>query len=148
MDKHLRLLFWEGLRDPVKDKARHKKDSCKAFADLISAVHYGEKKALSPKAPKPLARSNQSTMEGDLNASSSSPPWLADVCTAFAREVKEALETRSQTPDIARQANLRSRGDTRDAQVKWEPPTCYRCGQIGHIRRGCRNRPLQDQGNG
>ena len=26
VDCHLRLLFWQGLKEAVKDKARHKKD--------------------------------------------------------------------------------------------------------------------------
>ena len=29
VDRHLRLLFWQGLKESVNDKARHKKDSCK-----------------------------------------------------------------------------------------------------------------------
>ena len=40
VDKHLRLLFWEGLSEFVKDKGRHKKDSCKTFSNLISAARY------------------------------------------------------------------------------------------------------------
>ena len=38
LDRHLRLLFWEGLKPSIKDKARHKKDECKTFGDCISAA--------------------------------------------------------------------------------------------------------------
>ena len=43
LDRHLRLLFWEGLKSSIKDKARHKKDECKTFGELISAARYGER---------------------------------------------------------------------------------------------------------
>ena len=43
VDCHLRVLFWLGLKESVKDKARHKKDSCKTFTDLIAMVYCGEK---------------------------------------------------------------------------------------------------------
>ena len=43
VDMHLKVLFWEGLKQPVKDKARNKKDKCKSFAELTSATRYGEK---------------------------------------------------------------------------------------------------------
>ena len=52
VDRHLRLLFWQGLKESVKDKARHKKDSCKTFADLIVAARYGEKEANLPQASR------------------------------------------------------------------------------------------------
>ncbi|KAK3732649.1 hypothetical protein QZH41_001445 [Actinostola sp. cb2023] len=45
VDKHLRILFWAGLRQGIKDKARHKKDQYKTFGELITAARYGEKEA-------------------------------------------------------------------------------------------------------
>ncbi|KAK3740127.1 hypothetical protein QZH41_010106, partial [Actinostola sp. cb2023] len=59
VDKHLRILFWAGLRQGIKDKARHKKDQCKTFGELITAARYGEKEANnSTQAPKRVSRSN------------------------------------------------------------------------------------------
>ena len=43
LDRDLRLLFWEGLKLSIKDKARHKKDECKTLGKLISATRYGER---------------------------------------------------------------------------------------------------------
>ena len=43
LDWHLRLLFWEGLKPSIKDRARHKRDECKTFGELISAARYGER---------------------------------------------------------------------------------------------------------
>ena len=31
LDRYLRLLFWEGLKSSIKDKARHRKGECKTF---------------------------------------------------------------------------------------------------------------------
>ena len=36
LDRHLRLLFCEGLKPSIKDKATHKKVECKTFDELIS----------------------------------------------------------------------------------------------------------------
>ena len=35
---------WEGLKGPIKDKARHRKDQCQSFAELITAARYGKKR--------------------------------------------------------------------------------------------------------
>ena len=45
VDCHLRVLVWLGLKESVKDKARHKKDSRKTFTNLIAVVHCGEKES-------------------------------------------------------------------------------------------------------
>ena len=42
LDRHFRLLFWDGVKPSIKDKARYKKDECKTFGELISAARYGE----------------------------------------------------------------------------------------------------------
>ena len=38
VDKQLRVLFWGGLKGRIKDKARHRKDQCQSFAELITAA--------------------------------------------------------------------------------------------------------------
>ena len=43
VERQLRMLFWGGIKEPIKDKARHKKENCKTFAELITAARYGEK---------------------------------------------------------------------------------------------------------
>lgn len=135
LDQHLRLLFWEGLKSSIKDKARHKKDECKSFGELISAARYGEREAdLSPLAtPKRVVKSQQVTAE-----EGKAPKWASEFCAAMAREVKSALASQPTPPAEPRpfrEQTGRSQGD------QYSPPTCFRCGQVGHIQRGCRNVP-------
>ena len=35
VERQLRMLFWGGIKEPIKDKARHKMQKCKTFAELI-----------------------------------------------------------------------------------------------------------------
>ena len=126
LDRHLRLLFWEGLKPSIKDKARHKKDKCKTFGELISAAQYGEREVdLSP-IPTRVVKSQQVTVEEEKT-----PKWASEVCAAMVREVQSALASKPTPPPELRPPQ----GD------QYAPPTCFRCGQVGHIHRGCRNIP-------
>lgn len=145
VDRHLRLLFWQGLKESVKDKARHKKDSCKTFADLIVAARYGEKESTPPQASRRVVRQNNETAEVlGANGSDYRPPeWLAEVCSAMAREVRQALQPVTGNPSRANCPATSTPTYTRPGdQQPRQLPTCFRCGQKGHVRRGCRNAPL------
>ena len=147
VDRHLRLLFWQGLKENVKDKARHKKDSCKTFADLIVAARYGEKETTPFQAPRRVARQNNQASEvlGPNGSDSRPPEWLAEVCSAMAREVRQALQPFTSNPSRAENSPPRDRTPNysrpNDQQSR-QLPTCFRCGQKGHVRKGCRNTPL------
>ena len=133
LDRHLRLLFWEGLKPSIKDKARHKKDECKTFGELISAARYGEREVdLSP-IPTRVVKSQQVTAEEEKT-----PKWASEFCAAMAREVQSALAFKP-TPPAELRCPREQRGGPQGDQ--FTPPTCFRCGQVGHIQRGCRNIP-------
>ena len=76
VDCHLRLLFWQGLKESIKDKARHRKDSCKTFANLIAAVHYGEKETNSTQFPRQVARQDM-VCRTELPQPEGPPEWLS-----------------------------------------------------------------------
>ena len=63
VDKQLKVLFWEGLKGPIKDKARHRKDQCQSFAELITAATYGEKEAYGSNEAKYIGRAQQSVVQ-------------------------------------------------------------------------------------
>ena len=67
LDRHLRLLFWEGLKSSIKDKARHKKDECKTFGELISAARWSIYRLFqtSRQVPAGDSRGGESTQVGE-----------------------------------------------------------------------------------
>ena len=90
-DRHFRLLFWLGLEGSVKDKTRHKKESCKTFAELIAAARYGEKQANSTQFPRRVARQN-SISDTRLMETHELPEWLPQAFSVMAREVRETVQ--------------------------------------------------------
>ena len=139
VERQLRMLFWEGIRDPIKDKARHKKDACKTFAELITAARYGEKE-LCVQNPRGVARSHQVSFPESQESPKSkanlaepqAPAWVAEV-RSLAQEVRDFLKTNGEQKRPA-QNSVPSPNRERET-------VCYRCGQIGHVQIGCRNTP-------
>ena len=126
LDWHLRLLFWEGLKPSIKDKARDKKDECKTLGELISAARYGEREVNLLPIPTRVVKSQQVTAE-----EVKTPKCASEFCAAMAREVQSALASKPTQPSELRQPQ----GD------QYTPPTCFRCGQAEHIQQGCRHFP-------
>lgn len=89
LDRHLRLLFWEGLKPVVKDKARHKKDECQTFGELISAARYGEREVGSVPVSKRVVKAQQATVEEEKN-----PKWATEFCAAMVSEFKSAFASK------------------------------------------------------
>ena len=153
VDRHPRLLFWQGLKESMKDKARHKKDSCKTFVDLISAARYGEKEARLAQFSRRVVHQNM-IYGTEVPQSDGLPKRLSQVCSAMAREVREALQPLMNSRSVATGGNVPgSSVSSGYGMDSLELPTCYRCGQKGHLRRGCRNPPIgsnsfEQSGNG
>lgn len=150
IERQLRMLFWEGIRDPIKDKARHKKDGCKSFSELIMAARYGEKESNSTQFPKRSARSNQisvkETQETQVENDSKPPPWVAEVCS-MAREVNQMMKEQkwqSKSEHSNRGEGAETPNWVPRNNYKSKAPTCFRCGQAGHIQIGCRNELTED----
>jgi len=63
----------------------------KKLADLIAARRYGEKETNSAQYPRRVARQSMVCGAGLLQ-SDEPRQWLLQVCSAMAREVREALQ--------------------------------------------------------
>ena len=71
------------------------------------------------------------------------PEWLSQMCSAMAREVREALQPLTNSCSISTEVNFPSSGGRSGYEKdSLQLPTCYCCGQKGHVRRGCRNPPI------
>ena len=61
VDRHLSIIFYEGLKETVEDKTCYRKDSCKTFANLARAFRDMEKEIISAHNSRKLARLSQMT---------------------------------------------------------------------------------------
>ena len=152
VERQLRMLFSGGIKESIKDKARHKKDNCKTFAELITAARYEEKKLGSNQSTRKFARANQAIYQEPGHTSPSQPrndgdkkEWIAEICSAMAKEVREVLKDQAKPTDARNVGDERKDCDQPRRGWSTEVPTCYRCGQAGHIQIGCRNSPLRDE---
>jgi len=120
----------------------------KGIADLIAVGRYGEKETNSAQFPRRVAHQSRVCGTG-LPQSDEPPEWLSQVCSAMAREVREALEPLTNSRPGATGSNFLSNGAriTGFGRDSLELPTCYRGGQKGHVLRGCRNLLFPDFGN-
>lgn len=110
LDRHLRLLFWKGLKPVVKDKARHKKDECQTFGELISAARYREREVGSVPVSKRVVKAQQATVEEEKNRK-----WATEFCAAMVREVKSAFASKpvpSAEPKPSREKRGGGHGET------------------------------------
>ena len=139
VERQLRMLFWQGISEPITDKARYRKDNCNTFAKLITAARYGEEVPLF-QSPKRVARTNQITkseavvQQTKQSQDNAKPAWVTEVCS-LAGDVRELMKDRRLT---TRSKESKSEGKSVASEVHI---TCYRCGQTGHIQVGCRNPP-------
>ena len=141
VDKHLRVLFWEGLKGPIKDKARHRKDQCQSFTELITAARYGEKEAYGSNEAKYLERAQQSVVQDPEESARSN----ADNPPKWFNQMLQEVKARASTVE-ARQNEQSSVVGRREAwgsrRPGGDPPACFRCEQASHLRIGCRNAPI------
>jgi hypothetical protein len=149
-DEMLRTKFWLGLRSSLRDASSHKFDTCKTFDELrvelriIEHDHNGRKRADSSKKPGHV-KSQIATKPDDENGSQTQ--HQATNSSEFA-ELKGLIcsindrftKLEGKVDQVSRSYN-RSDGkstNSRQSTNRRTTPTCWRCGQEGHLKSGCR----------
>ena len=167
-DDMLRTMFFKGLRPTLKDISGHLKDRKLTFDELRSAVRKVElehqptphrdssKKQATAKVAQPDQSSSRfESLEAMINQLTTEVKGLKDQHYSYSKQ-------RSQHYDQPKQPNKKGRRGgsqgNRGSQYQQEstgysdfeeeprgsksrgPIVCYRCGQEGHIARGCRVR--------
>jgi hypothetical protein len=138
----LRQMFWTGLRQQLKTATTYCYETIKSFDELRKAVRRVEQQqqpvASAPKAPCHAQHESKTSSEGTLEAM---VKQLATDMKAIKAELQaQRNELRHETVP-QNQHNLQgsdgARGQ-RGADYRGGEVVCYRCGERGHVRAGCR----------
>ena len=141
MDTVLRQIYWRGLRDPeVRNACRHLKDTAGDFDHLVRLVRKGEQEvqATSCRPPKdhrpphPVVPVPATTPQPFSEALSNINSTLA--------ELKVALRPTANNASSPKHTAV-PKPNTNPPPVRQQPVECFRCGEKGHISKGCRNPP-------
>ena len=136
MDVVLRQIFWRGLRDQqLKNICRHRKDEAHTFDHLVRLVRMGEQELVVIKRqPKELPTVPPRTPDPNLkDALATIASSLADLKVGFAASTHQPLPP---PPPRVNSFPMVSSHPPRSTPIE-----CFKCGQTGHISRGCRNPP-------
>ena len=162
-EEMLRTIFFKGLRPTLKDICGHLYDKCRTFDDLRSAVRKVELEHQPPSKGKRLATAKSAT---PTDSSVKRFDSLEAQIQQLTSEVKDMKHQYSYNPQIPQQYRPRrqtlqqgrrqggNRGFSQPFRMHQsdiepcapryqrpdEEPTCYKCGQKGHVAFGCRVR--------
>ncbi|XP_055954761.1 uncharacterized protein LOC130010771 [Patella vulgata] len=126
----LRTRFWSGLTASIKQQTAHKYDRIKDYEELMVEVRKIESEVyLSSSEKKRPSASHHIKAVTEDNEMKNLIASLTQTVQALQKDVKDLKNNR---PD---QSNSRQ---------EHEEPTCFRCGQKGLIRTGCRVRLNKD----
>lgn len=163
-EEMLRTMFFKGLRPSLKDICGHLYDKCKSFDELRTSVRKLEIEHHPQTTEKKSATAKAATVKDQSADRFDSIEAKINQLTTEVRSMKEKEYSYTPMPQPYRaprqpyQRGRQERGyrggyrqyprfpqpqttdvakEPQSSRVR-EPPTCYRCGQVGHIAVGCR----------
>lgn len=118
-DEALRTKLWSGLRKELRDISGHKYDTVRTFDKLLVELRKLEQdvpntSVVQDKAKKPVVHSAQAQDDSDL------------------RTLVMQLQSKVKT--------FEKQSTHKPTQKKIDTITCWKCGQVGHVKAGCRNK--------
>lgn len=136
-DEMLRTMFFMGLLPALKDRARHKYDSVKDFDQLRVEVRRLEQEQLEQRPVKKAAVHQAATSSQQATSPTSD--------SSLQREVRElraeiARLKAGPPPRPNRQDDTHRFKAGPPQRQNYQDVTCFRCGEKGHIKVGCRMR--------
>lgn len=148
MDEMLRTKFWTGLRPALKDRSSHKFDSCKTFDELrvqLRMIEYemqqGKETTQKDVAKKPAQVKAVTSSEKVSEAHavpSSEISELKGLIHKLGNRIDHLQQQMEFKPSFQNKPAAEQTFKQESSSSK--EMTCWRCGQVGHIRYGCRVR--------
>jgi len=138
----LRTMFWTGLLPHLRDVSGHKYDSITDFDTLRVAIRQIEY-TTRERVEMPSKRSLPSKMAHTSMESSECRELkgMIQKLTAEVASIKQQTEPSRQPSYHRRQNRGRKYGSESEGRSNTsdnDEPICFRCGQKGHVRLGCR----------
>lgn len=155
-DGMLRSMLWTGLKSSLKDISGYKYDTLKTFDELRVALRHIEKdyEERTATTKKPQIAKSATKEQDEPKPDTSKLDELTGLVLQLATRM-DSYETNSYgnrgrggnryrgNKKYQSRPNWQNRQDNRDqasSANQTKEIRCYRCGQVGHIKKGCRVR--------
>lgn len=151
VDDTLHIVFWQGLSDEqLRNAIRHKIENVKSFDEVMRIVRAAEQEIYELLKFHKNAKSHQKFVQSNLTQQNQKSD------TDSLQKTLEALTKRLDQLDrtsLAKQETKGDMGTVKDQPGGLQGPNrnyqqgifrCYKCGQEGHIARGCRSQPTRE----
>jgi hypothetical protein len=144
-EEGLRQMFWTGLRQELKTATTYYYETVKSFDQLRKAVRRVEQQQQPVSAPK-VEKASCHVAQGEAKANTDSTQRLE----AMVKQLTTDMKAMQAELKAQRSQQRHEQPTTQNQQGSQREVKCFRCGELGHVRAGCRvnidhlRRPPQD----